>query len=212
VQATTSRVAALAGMVLFAALAVNGAPILIVSNLTETPAGVDGDVNAEGQSFITGGTATTLQDVVLELLGGNGAVDVALFSDNSGLPGSSLLSLGTLTPTGSGYADYTAAGTYALAADTTYWVVANDLGSSSWGFTASAAYSGTGTLGSLTNSQDGGADWLGPYAPTAENEPYLLEVDAGTTTATPEPSGLVLMLTGIGAMLFIKARVGIRGF
>jgi hypothetical protein len=191
---------------MFASLSVYGGTVVIVGNLTDTPAGVDAEtLTAAAQAFTTGGTAETLQDVVLELLGADneGAVDVSLFSDSSGLPGSSLLSLGELTPTGSGYADYTATGTYALAADSTYWVVVDYLGSPSWGFTASAAYTGTGTLGSLANSTNGGTTWLGPFAPTADNEPYLLEVDAATT-ATPEPSGLVLMLMGIGAMLLIK--------
>jgi hypothetical protein len=194
-------------VLVFASLSVYGGTVAIVDNLTDTPAGVDTGLNAAAQAFTTGGTAETLQDVVLELLGNEdegGAVDVSLFSDSSGLPGSSLLSLGELTPTGSGYADYTATGTYALAADSTYWVVVDYLGSPGWGFTASAAYTGTGTLGSFTNSSNGGTTWLGPYSPTeVDFEPYLLEVDAATT-ATPEPSGLVLMLMGIGAMVLIK--------
>lgn len=194
---TTSRAVALACMVMFGALAVYGGPIVIVSNLSDTPAGVDGGLNAAAQSFTMGGTAATLQDVVLDLLGSGDAVNVFLFSNSSGLPGSSLLSLGTLTPTGSGYADYTATGTYALAAGSTYWVVVDYLGSPSWGWTNSLAYTGTGTLGAYTNSPDGGTTWRGPYS----TEPYLLEVDA---TGTPEPSGLVLMLMGIGAMLLVK--------
>jgi hypothetical protein len=199
----TSLASALVCAVMFAALA-SGAPIVIVSNLGETPAGIDvGGLNVGAQSFTTGGTAVILQDVVLDLLGSGGAVDVSLFSDNSGLPGSSLLSLGALTPTGSGFGDYTATGTYALAAASTYWVVVDYLGAPSWGWTASTAYTGTGTLDALTNSYDGGTIWNPPYP----DNPYLLEVNA---TATPEPSGLVLISIGIGVMLFVKRRVGIR--
>jgi hypothetical protein len=131
---------------------------VIVSNLSQTPVGVDSGLNAAAQSFTTGGTPGTLSDVVLELLSSGGAVSLSLFSDSSGLPGSSLLSLGTLTPTGSGFAPYTAAGSYALAADTTYWVVVDYLGAPSWGYTDGGAYTGTGTLGSFTNSSDGGHD------------------------------------------------------
>jgi hypothetical protein len=193
----TSRALALGCMVMFAALAASGTPIVIVSNLTATPAGVDASsLNVGAQSFTTGGTAATLQDVVLDLLG-SGAVDVSLFSDNSGLPGSSLLSLGTLTPTGSGFGDYTATGTYALAADSTYWVVVDYLGAPSWGWTYSTAYTGTGTLGTLTNSVNGGTTWnpAFPSTPPYPSNPYLLEVAA---TATPEPGTSTLLVIGIG--------------
>jgi hypothetical protein len=198
----TSLASALVCVAMFAALA-SGAPIVIVSNLGETPAGIDvGGLNVGAQSFTTGGTAVILQDVVLDLLGSGGAVDVSLFSDNSGLPGSSLLSLGTLTPTGSGFGDYTATGTYALAAASTYWVVVDYLGAPSWGWTASSAYTGTGTLDALTNSYDGGTTWnpTFPSTPPYPDNPYLLEVDA----TAPEPSGLVLTLIGIGVMLLVK--------
>jgi hypothetical protein len=156
--------------------AVNACADTVISNLSQTPAGVDGvGLNAAAQAFTTGGTPGTLDDVVLELLGTGGAVGVSLFSDRSGLPGSSLLSFGTLTPTGSGFAPYTAAGSYALAADTTYWVVVDYLGVPSWGFTDSSSFTGTGTLGSFTNSLDGGATWDGPFTPEEGGfEPYLL--------------------------------------
>jgi hypothetical protein len=203
-EMTTSRATALGCILMFAGLAASGTPIVIVSNLAAPPAGLDiGGLNAGAQSFTTGGTAATLQDIELDLLGSGGAVDVSLFSDNSGLPGSSLLSLGTLTPTGSGYGDYNATGTYALAADSTYWVVVDYLGTPSWGWTDSTAYIGTGTLGTLTNSYDGGTTWNPAFPPTPPypSNPYILKVDAA---ATPEPSDLVLILTGIGAVLLVR--------
>jgi hypothetical protein len=179
---------------------------VVVSNLTQTAVGVDFyPVNAAAQSFTTGGTAETLSGVTLALLGGAGAVDVSLFADSSGLPGSSLLSLGTLTPTGGGFADYTATGSFALAADTTYWVVVDYLGAQSWGYTDTTASTGTGILGAWSSSVDGGATWTGPYNLADDPFPYLLAVGA----TTPEPSGLVLLLAGIGAMLLFQRR-GIR--
>ena len=61
---------------------------VIVSNLSETPVTVDtANQNAAALSFTTRGTPETLADVVLKLLGSGGAVDVSLFSNNSGLPG-----------------------------------------------------------------------------------------------------------------------------
>lgn len=203
-QTTISRAAAIAGLALLSALAIYGGPVVMFDNLTDVPAGVDGDfADAAAQAFTTGGAATTLQDVVLELLGNEGAVDVSLFSNSGGLPGASLLNLGTLMPTGAGYADYTAPGAYALAADTTYWVVVDYLGAPSWGYTDGSGFTGSGGVGAFTNTSSGATSWFGPYGPSIEDfEPYLLEVDA-TTAAAPEPSSLVWILAGIGAMLVI---------
>jgi hypothetical protein len=180
---------------------------VIVSNLSQSPVGVDLGLNAAAQAFTTGGTPGTLSDVVLELLGSAGAVSLSLFSNSSGLPGSSLLSLGTLTPTGSGFAPYTATGSYALAADTTYWVVVDYLGEPSWGYTDSVSFAGTGTLGSFTNSNNGGTTWNGPYTLEEEGaEPYLLEVDATSAVATPEPSSLLLLSMGCLGVLGLMRR------
>ena len=207
IQPTTMfRTASLACLALLSALALYGGPVVIVDDLTDTTAGVDGGLTAAGQSFTVGATPETLQDIVLDLLGNAGAVDISLFSNNGGLPGSSLLSLGTLTPSGSGYADYTAEGTYALAANTTYWVVVDYLGAPSWGYTDSSAFTGTGAMNAFTNSMDGGTTWRGSFDPTEDFEPYQLEVDA-TTAAAPEPSSFVWMLMGIGAMLVVVKKL-----
>ena len=117
-----------------------------------------------------------------------------------------MLSLGKLTPTGSGFANYTATGGYKLAGNTMYWVVVDYLGAPSWGWTDSASFTGTGMLGGFTNSFVD-RDWRVPQPPGFQ--PYLFEVDAAPT-ATAEPSGLVLLLTGIGVILLIKARRPLR--
>jgi hypothetical protein len=150
---------------------------IVVTNLANSPANVDGSgLNAAAQSFTTGGLDQVLQSVTLKLRGEAGSIDVFLFSDNAGLPGTSLLHLGTLTPTGSLFADYTlkAASPFTLAANTTYWVEGNYIGSPNWAYTLDPSFSGSGTLGNFTNSTDGGGTWLGPFS----GEPYQLQVDA----------------------------------
>ncbi len=198
-----SRVAIPICLAMVASMAAYGDVIL--SNLAQSPFGTDSGLDAGAESFIVGDTTETLTDVTLELLGTGGSVDVSLFNDNSsGLPGSSLLNLGDLTPSGSGYADYTVTGTYTLEADTTYWVVVDYLGTPSWGFTLGTGFTGTGTLGDFANSDNGGASWNGPFPP--EQGPYLLEVDG--SPITPEPSALVLTAIGLGALLLVKRAVG----
>ena len=166
----------------------------VVTNLANAPFNVDAPPrNAAAQSFTTGGLAEDLQSVTLKLLGGAGSIDVSVFSNNAGLPGTSLLHLGTLTPVGGGFADYTliAPSGFTLAANTTYWVEGNYIGSQDWAYTNDMTFSGSGKLGDQTQSTDGGATWLGPFP----IEPYQLQVTAAA--AVPEPATLVLALSGI---------------
>ena len=96
---------------------------IIVTNLSNSPAGMDGSyLNATAQSFTTGGLDQDLQSVTLKMKGEAGSIDVFLFSDSAGLPGISLLHLGNLTPVGSGFADHTlmAPSSFPLAANTMY--------------------------------------------------------------------------------------------
>jgi hypothetical protein len=168
---------------------------IVVTNLAESPNNVDSNINAAAQSFTTGGLAETLQSVTLKLLGGAGSIDVSIFSDNADLPGTSKLHLGTLTPVGSGFADYTlnVASSFTLAANTTYWVEGNFNGSPDWAYTFSTTFSGSGTLGNFTNSNDGGATWGGPF-PFSDG-PYQLQVNAGAA-AVPQPASLTLLAIG----------------
>jgi hypothetical protein len=173
---------------------------IVVTNLANSPFGVDGTIiNAAAQSFTTGGLDQVLQSVTLKLQGGGGAgsIDVFLFSDSAGLPGASLLHLGPLTPGVPGFADYTltAPSSFTLAANTTYWVEGNYIGSPDWAYTQDPTFSGSGTLGDLANSTDGGATWRGPF-PLSDG-PYQLQVNAGTP-AVPEPASLTLL--GVGTL------------
>src|SRR6516162_4393846 len=168
----------------------------VVTNLANAPFNVDAPPrNAAAQSFTTGGLAEDLQSVTLKLLGGAGSIDVSVFSNNADLPGTSKLHLGTLTPVGSGFADYTlnVASSFTLAANTTYWVEGNFNGSPDWAYTFSTTFSGSGTLGNFTNSNDGGATWGGPF-PFSDG-PYQLQVNAGAA-AVPQPASLTLLAIG----------------
>lgn len=184
---------------------------MIVDNLSQPPLGTDVGLNTAAQQFIVGSTPLTLQDVTLDLIGIPGevdSVDVYLFSNASGLPGTNLLSLGELTPSGSGYADYTSPGTYSLAADTPYWIVVDYLGLPSWGFTGDYTYSGTGTLGPFVNSENGGESWRGPF----DTEPYILEVTGTTgTSPVPEPVPTLLLLVGLASIVIAQRAAQRRG-
>jgi len=204
------RVMALTVISLAAAMMAQAASVVIVDNLSQPPVGTDVGLNAAAQQFIVGGTSLTLQDVTLDLIGIPGevaSVDVSLFSDDSGLPGTSLLSLGELTPSGTGFADYTASGTYSLAADTPYWIVVDYLGVPSWGYTNDNTYSGTGTLGTFANSDNGGTSWNGPY----DDQPYILEVTGTTgTSPVPEPSSVILLSAMLLAFAFAARKCNAR--
>lgn len=94
---------------------------LAVNNLT----GPLGFAGVDAANSFTTGAAATLESVTLSL-SGFGVVDfkVALYLDSAGLPGTSLVTLtGNSNPSSLGLYTYT--GTYALAASTTYWVVAS---------------------------------------------------------------------------------------
>jgi hypothetical protein len=151
-------------------------------------------------SFTTGSSATMLHDFTLSLGGseiGSGFT-AALYTNNSGVPGSLLLTLsGNSAPSGVGLFTYT--GTYTLSPTTTYWAV----------FTVPHAGPDTrfqvDTVG--TPNQTGDAGWsigdagyerygfngvLGAWS--ASYNPAQFAVN---TSAVPEPSSLVLAAVGL---------------
>ena len=83
-----------------------------------------------------GSTAATLTDVQANVGGPNGgaaqSVDMAIYSDNSGTPGTLLLDLGTDSPaTIITTSTFNAAAPFVLLPDTTYWVLGSATGSNS---------------------------------------------------------------------------------
>src|SRR5262249_47185892 len=103
---------------------------LIVSSLSPTPPDSALGGPFEAQSFTVGGVSQTLGSVTLRLfnpLTVDETVTVNLYSDNSGRPGSSLLTLGSFTIPAQtlSFADHTlsAPSAFTLQANTTYWLV-----------------------------------------------------------------------------------------
>ena len=180
---------------------------LIVSNLSQTTAQGNGST-LTAQSFAVGGVSQTLGSVTLRLENGESVdetVTVHLFSDNSGVPGSSLLTIGSLTiPAGSGFADHTlSAPAFTLQANTTFWLEAES-GTSGlnvqWALTDSTTTTGPGTLGSWAVATSPPS-----WTPLSSGR-LQLEVDSAQVTGVPEPSGLALLALGAAGLLGWRAR------
>jgi hypothetical protein len=134
--------------------------------------------------FKTNGSTYDVNSVVLNLsaVTGGGTINVGIFSDVSGTPGSSL---GTLTNPGSfvvGSNTFTASAIPTLAASSSFWVVlySGDNGGVNWLQTGSTP-TGVGSSTNTNRSTNGGLSWAGVVSGT----PYMMTVDA-TATVVPE--------------------------
>jgi hypothetical protein len=138
--------------------------LVLLDNTSNTPRGGfvvwSGQIVAQG--FLTGDQAAILQKVTLSLKGSSTASGfvVSLYSDSGGSPGATLATLtGPSAPATDGNYDYT--GSFALAANTKYWIVATSTGSGLvWAFTEVAGGSGPATLLSCAISGGTGSPWL----------------------------------------------------
>jgi hypothetical protein len=182
---------------------------LIVSNLSQTQNAANSTPFA-AQSFTVGAVSQTLGSVTLSLENTSGAdqtVTVHLFSDNSGVPGSSLLTIGSFTIPAltTSFADHTlSVPAFTLQANTTYWLEAES-GTSGlnvqWALTDSTTTTGPGTLGSFAT-----ADMSPPSWTPLSGGRLQLEVDGAQVTGVPEPSGLALLAAGGAGLLGWRAR------
>lgn len=189
----------------------------IVGNLNETVRGQDLSVVTNGAEIFTmGPTSEQLADVKLLLNDNGGSLsDVAIFSDNGGQPGASLLDLGAITPTIPGDAVYTVtpSSLLNLVANTSYWVeVTHGSGPRVWDYTDSKFWGGSGTLGNgngtFAASEDGGASWL--TFSGSNGAPYQMQVDGSVAAITPEPGSLTMLgaggLAGLGLARWRKRK------
>jgi hypothetical protein len=177
----------------FAATA--NASSVLYDNLSATTSDADSvsDLGPLADSFSTGSTSVSLAQVVLDLSGtsDSGSVTVQLLSDSSATPGAVLTTIGTISDTSltSSLADYvlTLSTPYTLAADTRYWIEISSTNGSSATWAWSYDTTGQGVAGEYVSST------YGVGSNDAAGAPYQMQVDA----ATPEPSSLVLLGSGL---------------
>lgn len=176
----------LAAMVFAAASPARGT-VIVATNFGGPPRiAVQGEYQA--QSFTTGPTDLTLSKISLIVLVPTGPVSVnlSLYSDAAGTPGTLAVDLGTkVLSTSIAQNDFLYSGSFALAANTTYWAVAYDpTNTNRWYPTNVGQTGGVGTLGGSATSTDG-TTW------TAGRQALLIQVEGqAITTAVPEPTTL----------------------
>lgn len=198
-------------VLLFGAPSASAAPV--VSNLGETTDGsfattYDGESGTGfvvGQFFTTGGQASTLNSVTLDLqMLSSGPFSVGLHSYNGTNPW--IIPLLNLTPTAS-FADglNTFTGAYALTANTSYWIVVNPQN------TISLAWRATTGTGQTSNSGWTIGDSHGEVYLDRDNDGWQngapsvgrMSIDA---TVVPEPTSAVLLLFGASLCLLQRFR------
>ncbi|WP_295951625.1 PEP-CTERM sorting domain-containing protein [Rhodoferax sp.] len=183
---------------------------LVYNNLGAAPSGSD-PIYGYGplaNSFTTGAEGGTLRGVqaLLMNLGPDvvGNVQVNLLASNGAAPGSTLLSLGSLSSAdiaSSGFQAYSFAPTSAfdLAANTTYWlqILAADVNAIQWAFASDLSF--TGVAGESSYSAAFG---VSPNASAALDGfgPYQMAVEV------PEPGSLALVTLGLIAVVFVRRR------
>ena len=163
-------------------------------------------------SFSTDSTASYLTDIRLLLTGTLGTPSqftVSLFSDSSNAPGSLLSTLGTFNDvdqlsTTSSVVDVSGS-SYALAANTRYWVELSSTVPSSpsvvaWNFASSTA--GVGVSTEYWGYTSGGVVHVS--ANTDTSSPYQMSVM--TSSSVPEPGTFCQVLTALGLGMIAIAR------
>jgi len=158
-------------------------------------------------------TGATVDDAVLGLsngVGDNTPLNVYIETDSSGSPGSILASLtqvGTVPSynSGGGLVDFTCSGIDCDLGSGSYWLVASEPDNNSfdiwyWVYNNAATNVELNFSGSPT----------GPWVSEAGSPGSPFEIDGNYATVTPEPSGLLLLasgLAGLGLMVRRKLRV-----
>ena len=188
---------------------------LVYNNLGAAPSGSDAvyGYGPLANSFTTGADGGTLKGVqaLLVNLGPDvvGNIQVNLLASNGAAPGSTLLSLGSLSSAdiaSSGFQAYRFAPTSAfnLAANTTYWleILAADINAIQWAFASDLAF--TGVAGESSYSAAFG---VSPNASAALDGfgPYQMAVEV------PEPGSLALVSLGLIAVVFMRRRSASQG-
>ena len=156
-------------------------------------------------SFTTDNQTYTLNSVTMSLaIGGPTLTKAApkIYSDSSGVPGSSLENYASQDILIDGDFTFTSAG-LTLAPNTTYWLVLQHVGFSigvQWPSTFSDNQTGSWTIGdTMRESIDSGSTWPNTYSWTGR-----FSVDA-TVAPVPEPQEYLLAM-GVGLIAFAALR------
>ena len=181
---------------------------VIVSNLSDTLNGTgtiysSGPPQSYAQEFLTGNSSVVLSSIVVPLGDATGTFtpSAELVADNSGLPGSTVLTGFTVpaVPTGSpADLSFTPTSSVTLNANTDYWFVLSASGSGGdyeWQYTNTLSTS----FPNYAVSNNNGASWAIGTPPG----PFLLEA---TTTSVPEPSSLALVACGFLTFAVVLSR------
>jgi hypothetical protein len=195
--------------ILLANAGLSYADTVIVSNLTAAVAGTgtiysSGPPQSYAQEFLTGSSSVVLSSIIVPLgdASGSFAAGAELVNNNSGLPGSTVLTGFTVPtiPTGSPTdLTFTPMSSVTLAANTDYWFILAATGSGGdyqWQYTNTLSTS----FPNYAVSNNSGSTWAIGTPPG----PFLLGANAA---AVPEPSSLVLAAIGLLALgMVVRAR------
>jgi len=181
---------------------------------------VAGNTVPLADSFFTGATGYTLTDVTLSLVlqgSATGSIAVELLSDSSTSPGSILATIGTINDSAVGFDpanyDFAVSPTIALAAMTRYWIEVVDGGgpsASSIAWTWANDLSGTGVLTSGGGEYNVNAASQAVEQNSLSNLPYQMGVFGTPSSVIPEPSSVVLLGLGLGAIAAVGRYRGRR--
>jgi len=166
-------------------------------------------------SFSNGATADSLTGLTLLLSASDpsdgGSLGVNLYADSSETPGSLITTLGTIDDSelSGSLTDFTVSLTDnpLLASDTRYWIgLAANSSSATWGWATDA--SGTNVSNELHadfGSVFCNSSFAGCSQPVSA-EPYIMEVDAGSSSPIPEPASVALVGAGLFSLGLVRRR------